>query len=181
MASYRFITRFVLGCAASEVFAAVLNPEAWLPDVDHVREVERISEGDGSGLGRSYTTVVGAAPCRLRWRMTTVAVEPETRFAWVAAGDLEGEASWMLARVTPGTLVTSLWQIRTTPLWLRALAPVASPLFVHNHDRVVRACARGLADHLDTELLSLATEWARAGRTWRTDDGAPLPSPLQGR
>lgn len=164
LATYRFVSRFVLSCGPSVVFAAVLEPEPWLGALDHVRRLERLDAGDERAVGRRYATVVGASPYRLRWVMEAVAVEPDRRIQWVADGDLSGRGTWELVATAPGTLVTSTWQVHTTPWWMRVLAPVARPLFVRNHDRVMLAGARRLATYLRADLVSFSTgqEPARA-------------------
>jgi hypothetical protein len=171
LGSYRFVTRFVLTCRPEQVLDAVLDPEAWLATVRHVHHLERIADGDERGVGRRYTTAVGTSPYSLRWQMEAVEVVPAVRIAWLATGDLAGRGTWTLTAVAPGTLVTSRWQVQTTRPWMRWLAPIARPLFVRNHDRVMRAGAERLADHLDVELVSFACEERR--RTVRTaGDGA---------
>lgn len=153
MTSYRFTTTFALTAAPREVFDAVQEPE-WLAGFSHVRRLEQRSPAGADGLGLTYDVTVGTVPYRLRWTMRTVAAIPAIHVAWAASGDLTGEGSWTLASVDAGVHVTSRWHVVAGPRWMRLLAPVAGPLFVWNHDRVMAAGTRRLADHLDAAVLS---------------------------
>lgn len=155
-APYRFVTRFAVTAGPAAVFGAILRPETWLSRLGHVRRLERVADGAPDGLGRAYATEVAAAPYRLHWRMETVEVVPDIQVAWDATGDLTGRGTWTLAAVRSGTLVTSRWEVRTTRTWMRLLRPVARPLFVRNHDRVMHAGASLLAEHLGARLASFS-------------------------
>lgn len=161
MSAYRFVSRFVVTSPPAEVFRAVMEPEAWLSGLRHVRRLEHLADGDRDGIGSIYATEVTAVPYRLRWQMEAVEVVPDVLLAWAATGDLAGRGTWTLSALPPGTLVTSRWDVRTTPPWMRLLRPLAAPLFVSNHDRVMRAGAELLADHLGAELTSFSCSVTR--------------------
>jgi hypothetical protein len=46
------------------------------------------------------------------------------------------------------------WRVRSTKPWMNLLAPVARPVFEHNHDVVMRWGGEGLARRLGVELLA---------------------------
>ena len=52
------------------------------------------------------------------------------------------------------TAVLFEWRVHTTRWWMNAFAPIARPVFRWNHDRLMRAGGRGLAQRLGVELLS---------------------------
>ncbi len=82
-----------------------------------VRELERVSDGDLDGSGRTYRTVVRAVlPYRLRWRMVLLdpgAHGPDTLDPGAAgpasAGSTSPDAELVDARTAPSTLV---WESR---------------------------------------------------------------------
>jgi hypothetical protein len=152
-ARYTFRTVFVLAAAPGEVTAAVLAPSPWLTGLGHVRELERLADGHGE-RGPRYRVTVAAAlpPYRLRWELEAVRVVPGRHLDWRATGDLEGEGSWQLRAADAGTEVISTARLHTTRRWMNLLAPVARPLFVRNHDLVMRAGIDALAGHLDAEV-----------------------------
>ncbi len=149
---------------------ALLTPERWAGSWGHVRSLERLDPGVGDGTGRRYRTTVRAVlPYTLTWEMRLVEAASH-RLRWEADGDLDGVATLELA-TTPGrTAVHASWSVRPTPRWMRLLWPVARPLFVRNHDEVMRRGAAHLADHLGVALLR-----CEVGVSERRGDGAPGP------
>lgn len=153
VAAETHVTLIELRADPAAVRAAVLQPEAWLRAWRHVRALERVAGTAGSGVGARYrTTVRAVAPYSLTWEMEVVRADP-TVIGWVATGDLEGHGRWELARRGDGTEVVCTWTVRPTPRWIALLWPLARPLFVRNHDAVMRRGAEHLAYHLDAELV----------------------------
>ncbi len=146
-------SRFELAAPAEPLRAALLRPEDWVVSWPHVRELVLLAEGDATGRGRRYrTTVEAAAPYALTWQMELVEVAA-TGLVWHADGDLAGRARVVLHGRDASTEVVVAWTVRPTPRWMRLSWPVARPLFVRNHDTVMRRGAGHLADHLDVALL----------------------------
>lgn len=150
-----YVTVLELGAPVSAVHGAVMQPEAWLPAWPHVRSLERLADGGPTGIGRRHrATVRAVAPYTLTWEMEVVRADPDA-VGWTARGDLEGHGCW---RFRPdgsgtGTQIVSSWTVRPTPRWMAVLWPLARPLFLRNHDALMRRGARHLADHLDAELV----------------------------
>ena len=46
------------------------------------------------------------------------------------------------------------WNVSTGKPWMKAMAPLARPLFAWNHDRVMRWGGEGLARELGVPLLA---------------------------
>jgi hypothetical protein len=152
-ADYGFRAVFELTALREEVFDAALAPERWLADLHHVRRIERLTPGAADGRGARYrTTVAAASPYRLRWEMTAERVVAPELIAWRAEGDLAGSGVWELEATGAGTRVVSTAHLATTRWWMNLLEPVARPLFVRNHDVVMRAGVETLAGHLDAEV-----------------------------
>jgi hypothetical protein len=150
-----YMSRMELRSSPGEVRAALLSPERWLPTWRQLRSLDLVDPGDDEGLGRRYRTTVGAyAPYDLTWEMTLVEASG-TVLAWDAAGDLDGRAHLTIDGGGSWTAVDARWSVTPTPRWMRALWPVASRLFVRNHNAVMRDGAAHLAAHLDVELVRI--------------------------
>ncbi len=123
----------------------------WWPGVESVAELD---PGDERQVGSRY---------RVRWRSATrYGVEFEFSVDEVrepagmsgrASGDLEGTGKWRLFDDDGVTAVTYAWEVRAARAWMRALGPLARPVFRRNHDRLMAAGGRGLAQRLGTRLL----------------------------
>jgi hypothetical protein len=156
-AGYAFDTRFVVGASPAALVEAVLAPAGWLPALPHVRRLEPLPPPavDGRRTVRYRTTVAAVAPpYRLRWEMSAVHDHGPERIDWRARGDLEGHGTWTIEPAGDGTAVRSTASLRTTRWWMRVLEPVARPVFVRNHDLVMRAGVDALAAHLGTTVVS---------------------------
>ncbi len=69
-------------------------------------------------------------------------------------GRLAGEGGWRAEPVPGGTLVCFDWWVRPQLAWMRAVAPLARPVFSWNHRSLMADGAFGLARRLDTRLLA---------------------------
>jgi polyketide cyclase/dehydrase/lipid transport protein len=69
-------------------------------------------------------------------------------------GRLAGEGGWRAEPVPRGTLVCFDWWVRPQLAWMRAVAPLARPVFSWNHRSLMADGAFGLARRLDTRLLA---------------------------
>lgn len=150
-----YVSRIELRSSPSEVRAALLAPERWLPTWRQLRSLDLVDAGDHDWLGRRYRTTVRAyAPYELTWEMTLVEASGTT-LAWDAVGDLDGRAHLTIDGGGSWTGVDARWSVTPTPRWMRALWPVARRVFVRNHDAVMRDGAAHLAAHLDVELVRI--------------------------
>jgi len=154
VASYRFLTAWLLDAPPEAVWAALHDPERWPEWWPGVELVELLDAGDENGVGSVF---------RNRWRSVlpytvefvarTTRVEPPHLIELAATGEFEGEGRWRLF-AGPPVAVTYEWNVRTTPRWMNAVAPVARPVLAWNHDVLMRRGGEGLARWLGAPLLA---------------------------
>jgi uncharacterized protein YndB with AHSA1/START domain len=157
MADYAFVTAWRIAAPREAVFDVIHASERWPEWWDGVERVEKLEEGDTDGrgsLGRYAWR--SAMRYRLEFEMRITNVERPFRMDGAAVGELTGTGVWRLYEDDAGTAVLFEWRVRTTRWWMNVLAPVAGPVFKWNHDRLMRAGGRGLAQRLGVELLSAA-------------------------
>ncbi len=76
-----------------------------------------------------------------------------------AEGDLEGIGQFALEETErDSTLITFHWLVETPKIWMNVLAPLARPLFVWNHHRLMDDFARDLANAMSAELIGVRNE-----------------------
>ena len=136
--------------------------------MEDVHRVEELDPGDADGLGRrqqlEFTTRL---PYRLGFDIRVRHLQPPTTLEAVATGELEGIGRWTLTPDDGGTLVRYTWDVRTTKWWMNLAAPLARPLFIWNHDALMREAAESLARRLDADL-ELPSSESPAGQPART-------------
>jgi hypothetical protein len=93
-------------------------------------------------------------PYELEFEFDVREIDPPCCMIGEATGELTGTGRWRLFEDGGITAVTYEWDVRTTKTWMNLLAPVARPVFAHNHNVVMRWGGEGLARRLDCNLLA---------------------------
>jgi hypothetical protein len=138
--------------AAWEVLQDPLRWPEWWRGVVRVIELDG---GDGRRVGSSYRIAWRSRiPYELEFDFTVARVDPPCCMAGTATGELEGTGVWRLFEQGDMTAVVYDWDVATAKRWMRALAPLARPVFEYNHDVVMRWGGEGLARRLGARLVA---------------------------
>lgn len=149
MARYRFLTRWIVDAPIEAVFDALLRVEDWPSWWRGLRRVTLVERGDDRGIGAVHRFVFRSAlPYSLAFDVEVTGVEAPVMVTGRAHGELEGVGTWTLRDGDGRTRVAYAWDVRTTRWWMNALAPIARPVFVHNHDVVMEWGREGLGRRL---------------------------------
>jgi hypothetical protein len=70
-----------------------------------------------------------------------------------ATGELEGTGLWTLSENDNVTTVLYDWKVVTTRWWMNAIAPIARPIFIWNHNQLMKQGGVGLAMLLNCKLI----------------------------
>jgi hypothetical protein len=149
--NYRFVTEWRLDAPIDRVYALIEDARAWPAWWHSVRAVERLSPGDGLGIGVvDRMTFVGRLPYRLAFDMRVTRREPPTALVGSATGELEGVGDWSLREESGWTVARYVWAIRTTRPWMNLLAPLpfVDEIFRLNHHAVMRDGLKGIRRQL---------------------------------
>ena len=157
---YHFITRIELTATPSRIWEVLARSEEWIGWWRWLKEVEVLNEGNDKGIGRRVRHEV-SSPLGYRLGyigLITRAAEPVmSRFE--AEGDLEGRGQFAIEKTDrDSTLIVFHWLVETPKTWMNLLAPVARPIFVWNHHRLMSDFARDLAEACSAELLDVENE-----------------------
>lgn len=154
MAEYRLTTIWRIDAPVQRVYDAICEPLRWPSWWWGVKDVVELQPGDERGVGRQLRYAwKGLLPYALTFSIQVVRVLPLVALEGVASGELEGIGRWRFSQEGPITAVWYDWRVRTTRLWMNALAPIAGPLFEWNHNVIMREGGRGLARLLGARLL----------------------------
>ena len=120
---------------------------AWWKGLEQVVLLEPATSPHQVGSLRRFTWK-GLLPYRLTVEMRLVRAEPMQVLESQAFGELEGTGVWRFSQGSQGTVARYDWNVRATKPWMNRVAPLARPLFVLNHDIVMRRGQAGLQGYL---------------------------------
>ena len=159
MADYRFVTAWDISAPPTRVWEQIEHPRRWAewwPGLEEVRELEA---GDENGRGALEEFMFKSfLPYTLSFRGVIAEVDPLRAIEIRTTGELEGVGRYELAASDVGSRATLSWTVRTNKLWMNLLAPLARPIFVWNHDRLMTAGAEGLQDRLGVPVVAVKGE-----------------------
>jgi carbon monoxide dehydrogenase subunit G len=128
---------------------------SWWPGVERVTKVEH---GDEDGVGGIYEQLWRSkVPYAVAFTTHVTRVERPHLIEARAEGKLEGVGTFRLFAADNSTAVTYDWAVRTTPVWMNVVAPVARPVFAWNHHAVMKNGGVGLARALGATLVVQAS------------------------
>jgi hypothetical protein len=155
MASYSFLTTWILDAPPEAVWDAIYEAERWPEWWRGVRSVEKAEPGDADGVGALYRQEWRSViPYPVRFEARITRIERPHLIEASAAGELVGTGRWRFFSGSE-TAVTYEWNVRTTRAWMNLVAPIARPIFRWNHNAVMHRGGEGLAELLGARLLAV--------------------------
>ena len=149
------MTTWLLRTSRESAWEVLEDPLSW---PDWWRGVVRVGEldgGDEDRVGSTYRIAWRSRiPYELEFDFTVRKVDPPCCMEGDAHGDLTGNGRWLLFEREGVTAVLYEWHVETSKRWMRAVAPLARPVFDYNHDVVMRWGGEGLANRLGARLLA---------------------------
>jgi hypothetical protein len=150
---YSFVTHWVIDAPVGRVWDELHALTDWPSWWRGVIAADRLEAGDAAGLGAYYRLVMKSAlPYRLAFNIRTTRLQRPTTIEAHADGELTGVGLWTLTPKGAGTAVRYDWNVEASKPWMRALAPVARPIFEWNHDVIMKWGEQGLRRRLSASL-----------------------------
>ena len=138
MTQFTLVTDWHFTQSIDRVWALIEKVEDWPSWWPAVKRVETIREGDETGLGAIRRITWGTAlPYTLTFDVEVTKVEKHDCLEGRAFGELEGVGLWNFHEEPEGTHVRYLWRVDVTKPWMKLLAPMLSPVFEWNHNKVM--------------------------------------------
>lgn len=158
MADYRLQTTWRIEAPLADVYAAIQDSLSWPAWWPAVRSVEQIAAGDAAGIRnvRRYSWQ-GGLPYRLSFDVRTTRIAPLMVIEGVVQGDLEGLGRWYFSQRGKVSIVRHEWHVRGNCWWMNLLAPLARPMFIRNHVRIMAQGGESLARQLGSSLVAEET------------------------
>jgi uncharacterized protein YndB with AHSA1/START domain len=146
MSGYEFVSVWHIDAPVAEVWRLINDADTWPDWWPGVLSSVELKAGDADGVGSIRRSVwKSRLPYKLEFDSEVVRITPESLIEVRAFGQLEGRGLWQLTPVSEtSTRVQYDWTVKTTTVWMNALAPIARPFFRWNHDVIMRWGETGL-------------------------------------
>ena len=155
MSRYAFLTTWLVEAPRERAWEVLMEATEWPAWWRGVERVEELAPGDSERVGSRFLVVWRSrVPYPLAFEFTVDRVDAPRLMEGGAEGDLSGRGRWRLLEEGGVTAVLYEWDVTTSKRWMNLLAPLARPLFEHNHDVVMRWGGEGLARRLGARLLA---------------------------
>lgn len=154
MAEYHLLTIWRIKAPLTQVYDAIHDSMRWPDWWPGAEKVEAIADGDSDGINsvRRYSWQ-GDLPYPVVFDVRATRIEALAAIEGRARGDLEGTGCWHFAHDGEASIVHYEWHVRSARWWMNLLAPLARPMFIRNHVRIMTQGGEGLARRLDAALV----------------------------
>lgn len=155
MTEYHLLTIWRIEAPLEAVYAAIQNSLGWPDWWPGVQQAEQVQAGEADGINSVWRyRWQGDLPYQVVFAVRATRIEPLLAIEGTASGDLDGVGRWHFSREGAVSVVRYEWQVHSTRWWMNLIAPLARPIFVRNHARLMTQGAEGLARLLAAPLLS---------------------------
>lgn len=155
MADYHLRTIWRIEAPREEVYSAIENSLHWSDWWPGVQKAEQLLAGEADGTNSVWRYYwQGDLPYQVVFDVQATRIEKLVALEGTAKGDLEGVGRWHFSDAGAVSIVRCEWQVRTTRWWMNLAAPLARPIFVRNHTRLMDQGGVGLARLLGAPLVS---------------------------
>ncbi|MUT68310.1 SRPBCC family protein [Paenibacillus sp. NEAU-GSW1] len=118
-------------------------------------KAEPLQSGLPNGIGEKYRYEFRTKmPYRLSFEAEVIVKEAPRKMEIRSTGELEGRGEWTLTQSGSVTHVRYIWQVNTNKAWMDVLAPLLKPVFVWNHDLVMKEGERGMSKALQAPVIA---------------------------
>lgn len=171
---YHLLTIWRIVAPLPQVYNTIHDSIHWPEWWPGAEEVEQTADGESSGIDsiRRYSWQ-GALPYPIVFEVRATRIEALVAIEGQARGDLEGSGIWRFAQDGQDSIVEYEWHVRSKRWWMNLLAPLARPIFIRNHVRIMAQGGEGLARHLGAALVSQSNIDLQADKR--------SPKPISGR
>jgi hypothetical protein len=154
MVSYSFKTTWVFESPMGPVWNELMHPTGWPAWWKGLYKVEVIDAGDSNGLGNIYKLCWGTPwiyTLNFDFRVTNISYYKTIEGK--AHGDMNGTGKWVFTKEGDFTRVEYHWNVSTKKGWMNFLSKFLKPVFIFNHNFIMRLGGIGLARKLKVKLV----------------------------
>jgi hypothetical protein len=151
MSDFSLTTRWWIPAPVEDVWDCLIATENWPSWWEYVAMVDETATGNSLGIHnvRSYLWRT-CLPYDLALDLRVTSMCPYRSITAEVTGDLvgRGECSLTYQEEEAATELIFIWNVSLAKSWMKWLSGVARPVFVWNHERVMKSGEEGMIRHL---------------------------------
>lgn len=151
MSDFSLTTRWLIPAPMDEVWGCLVATENWPSWWEYVVMVDETAMGNSMGINnvRRYLWRT-CLPYDLAIDLRVTQVHPYRSIAAEVTGDLigSGDCAMTYRENEAATELIFSWNVSLAKSWMKLLGGVARPVFVWNHEQVMKSGEEGLIRHL---------------------------------
>jgi hypothetical protein len=151
MADFSLTTRWLIPAPIDVVWGYLVATEDWPVWWEYVAMVAESAPGNSLGINnvRHYLWRT-CLPYDLAFELRVTQLYPYRSITAEVTGDLigSGDCSLTYRENEAATELIFIWNVSLAKSWMKWLSGVARPVFVWNHERVMKSGEEGLIRHL---------------------------------
>jgi hypothetical protein len=149
MNDFVLVTHWTIAAPIDAVWEALYDVRTWPRWWRYVKAVTDLEPGDQDGRGARRRFIWATRlPYHITFDMRSTRVERPLLLEARASGDLNGIGRWDLRVDGAVTRVRYDWRVSAGSPWIKPLTPLLRPVFVWNHNGLMRAGEDGLRQYL---------------------------------
>jgi len=147
---YSFNNSWHIHAPLEQSWNELLNYKKWPTWCDALETIEPLGQFDQLKRGNHIRSVwKGKLPYRVRFDAVIKEIDTYSFLSFTVTGDLRGEGSCHFMRSDDNTMINFLWNVSPTKLWMRMSSPFARPLFIENHDHIIKQSVSDLVQMIE--------------------------------
>jgi len=143
---YQFSSAFKIEAPLELIWDELLNYKKWPAWCDGLQRIEPLDSFDHLQKGNNIRSVwKGSLPYTLA---VNARVKDFLRYSFLSfavTGDLCGEGICNFLPAQGNTTIRFVWNVSPTKLWMKMTSPFARPVFIENHDVIMKQAITGFA------------------------------------
>lgn len=142
---YHFTTTWKVDALLEKVWNIIKRPEDWTQWWKGVLKAEIISPGDINGIGKKHAFIwQNFTPNKLHFTSEVIFIDELKCIEAKVEGELEGTGTWHFSNQGKETIISFEWKVATTKMWMNIFAPVLKPVFIWNHNWLMKQGEKGI-------------------------------------
>ncbi|MGR8979016.1 MAG: SRPBCC family protein [Gammaproteobacteria bacterium] len=154
MAEFSLDTTWKIPAPIEKVWACLVDTAAWPLWWPYVAGIEELAENEKSGVNDIWRyNWLTCLPYNLSLDIRVTQYQPCRLINVEVTGDLKGCGTCRLSPepLTSNTLICYEWKVQTCKPWMNWFSPLMKPVFIWNHNRVMKQGEAGLIRYLNAK------------------------------